>query len=475
MLHSRYNPQGEAERFVNSLPLAEDLRFLILIEPGLGYMIPPLRKRLPGAKIAALHAAPRETAGEFPGGTGKADAVWYPGEERDLRRFLEDSVPEIPASLIKIVEWRPALALYGEAYLKVVSETAEFVKRLDAGLRTARAFGRRWFRNFFRNLMIARKALYVPPGRAELKDLVITGAGPGLESAIPLIREMKARKPLLVLAVSSSVMALEAGGIEPDLVITSDGGGWALFHIFESLRPLAGRSPGLSQHRYFALTMTAALPSQCGDFPLLFISDGSRWQNLVLKELGIPFLNLPQRGTVSAAAVDLAFFLTRGNIFVAGLDLAQDDIIGHARPYSFERLLEEKSLRLKPVYSQAFVRSREIKAGDSHKIYASWFKGQLETWPRRIYPLGKNNPLFEGGPLEARTTSATPEPFLKVFPLKNHGNLAGRGAAFLEKALENGEHGPAVWKELAPLLSLPESWDPAAIGEVLDPIEKYRP
>jgi hypothetical protein len=453
-LHSRYDPLGEAEKYVHTLNLKDKRRFLILIEPGLGYIIPFLREKHPAAKVLALHVSDFFASPVSPPSTDqRADAEWRPGMG-GLQDFLEREIPDTPAAELGIVEWRPALAAYGEAYRKVLAETVDFIKRIDANQRTVRNFGRRWFRNVFRNIRLFKNLISFPSGSL---PLVITGAGPSLEETIPLIREH--RGALGILAVSSSVPALIAGGIAPDMVISADGGGWALLHLYETIR---GFFPGKGPVPILAASLSAALPSQCTDMPILPIGDGSRWQALILKKLGIPPMALPQRGTVTASALDLAFCITQGNIFITGMDLAHRDIRSHARPYGFDRLQDEQAHRLNPVYSQCFVRSGLMNAGGSHGIYATWFEGQLAAYPKRLFSLGNNNPVFnalkgkpgEPPPLSPAGTEETANRdavFLRgghlELRVENAGKLAQQ--ALLE-ALETPES--SIAEELSPLL-----------------------
>ncbi|MDR2101840.1 MAG: DUF115 domain-containing protein [Treponema sp.] len=469
-LHSRYNPRGEAEKYIRSLDLAPEIRFFILPEPGLGYIIAPLRQRFPRAKIIVLHLSdffinPRPE--NEPG--GQPAAVWSPGSGMGLQQFLEDEIPDTDAKTIKIIQWRPALAAYGEGYLRLLTETADFIKRADANKRTVRGFGLRWVRNFFRNLRLLRSVVTYPLLN---RPLIVTGAGPSLEESIPLIGEIK-KGGGLILAASSSVPALIAGGLAPDMVISTDGGGWALFHLYEGLRRgRGGKIPSFD----LAAGLNAALPSQCGDLPLLPISDGSLWQDLVLRKLGVPFIALPQRGTVTASALDLAFSLTRGRVFIAGMDLSHRDIRTHARPYSFERFREEKASRLYPVYTQDFLRSRAMASGGSHDIYASWFSRRLAAYPGRLFSLGNNHPLF--GDLKIREETdpdaggkGAGRVFRKFWV--NREDLAGRAAALLLDALNDEKTAAALTGELAPLV-LPDEDDPgpAQLRQALAPILK---
>jgi hypothetical protein len=463
-LHSRYDPRAEAEKYIDTLKPGEAVRFFILIEPGLGYIIPPLKKKFPRAKIIVLHVSDFFTGRDS---AGEDVPVWTPETGISLPRFLEKELPDTFAGTVKIVEWRPALAAYGKPYLRILEKTVEFIKRIDANARTVHGFGRRWFKNFFKNIGIIQTGLLYDRESAGAAPVLITGAGPGLDGALPLIR--RRRGELFILGVSSSVKPLLAGGVRPDLVISADGGNWALFHLYEVFRgSLAGQRPVL------ATALTAALPAQCKDLPILPLSDGSVWQNLILERLGIPFLSLPQRGTVTATALDIALSLTSGPVYLAGVDLSQRDIRTHARSYSFDRFWRESASRLNPAYSQAYARSRTAAASGAYDIYAAWFKEQLGRYPERIYSLGSNNPVFaplreefpaDGIPGKngmAPAGKAGISPIVRSLPPGDRPREALKilsaalgGAASAARGLS-----PVLREELSPLL-LPERQNPA--------------
>jgi hypothetical protein len=372
-----------------------------------------------------------------------------------LQQFLEEHIPDTDAAHIGIIEWRPSQAVYGGEYLRLFSETAEFVKRVDANKKTVRNFGRRWFRNVIKNVTMIRKVPRMPAWKG---PLVITGAGPSLEETIPLIR--KRRRGLFVLAAASSAPALRAGGVTPDMVLSTDGGGWALPHLYEALRR---KSPAPVT---FAASLWAALPSQLEALPWLPLSDGSLWQSLLLKTVGCPVLSLPQRGTVSAAALDLAFALSGGPVYIAGMDLANHDLRTHARPYAFDWITEGAASRLSPAYSAAYIRaaaqgetlgSRASKRPASNLgVYADWFRRKLDSYPGRLFSLGGNNPVFASRQAEDFMAGGEQEEarfeiveFPGEFP-------AEKGAAALAETLIRGldaaETGEVLAGELGPLL-----------------------
>jgi hypothetical protein len=467
-LHSRYNPRAEAERYLDALTIGGGVAYFILIEPGLGYLVPALQSRYADSKIIVLHADSRFRAGTADQGGVSA---WFPDSGEPVRRFLEREIPDVAASSVKIIEWRPSLRFYGEACLSLLAQTVEFIKRADAGFRTAAAFGGKWVANVFRNLRLIRHALRFQPMTV---PVIITGSGPGLEQALPRIFAM--RDHAFILAASSSVLALRENGIAPDMVISTDGGSWALSHLYPCFRaplpngkgPLPngekisrnGKGPAPARAWSLAAALSAAIPSQCAAVPFLALNDGSLWQSLILHELAIPSVIIPQAGTVAASALELALALSSGTVYLAGLDLSVRDIRTHVRPYGFDHLFFGAASRLRPVYSQCFARSGDTRRGGSHAVYAAWFKNQLAAWPRRIFSLGNNHAVFADGVHRAandrRRLPAGAENTESCFSLVPIGGQpeanCARGAQTLLRALDDPRYAKTIRDELAPLV-----------------------
>jgi len=435
-------------------------------------MAPVLREKYPNSKIIALHID--ESLPPMPDGI----PTFYAAGEASVQKFLEAEVPQTDASNIMIIEWRPSMDFYKRAYVKLLSQVVEFIKREDAVKRTEGAFGKRWIKNFFRNLDYVQNPLLYKPMDI---PVIITGSGPSLEKALPLIR--KAQDTCLIIAASSSAMALANGGVTADIVIATDGGSWALRHIYECFRNESSLKNFTTNHTNqheqktkgnfaarlttrFAGSLCAALPSQCAAAPFLIINDGSFWQSVVFHELNLPSVIVPQRGTVTASAVELALVLSGGNIYLAGMDLSVLDIRTHARPYAFDHLLFDKASRFSPVYSQSFVKSAQIQMGGGLDIYAAWFKNQLSLWPKRIFSLGGGNDVFSGADSFFADTDIAKntgidggqkgkkigEYFKQAAVANSSGNFRKRAEAALLGALENGQFADNIKAELTPLV-----------------------
>ncbi|MCL2805539.1 MAG: DUF115 domain-containing protein [Treponema sp.] len=427
MLHSRYNPHAEAVRYIDSLNLNDSTECFILIEPGLGYIIPVLKEKFKNSKIIALHV---------PDAVLHCDAHEIPALlGHDITGFLEKEVPQTDIEKIRVIEWRPSLNYYRETYVNLLAKTVEFLKRMDAEHRTTSAFGKRWLRNFFNNLNNVKKIVLY---RQTNLPVIVTGAGPGLEQALPLIAKMQ--DSCLIIAASSSILALSSYGITADIVIATDGGAWALRHIYPLYRHIA-RQYDFASQSIIAANLCAALPSQTKDTPFLLINDGSFWQSIIFNKLTFPSVIIPQKGTVSASALELAMQLSSGGIYLAGLDFSFSGIRTHVKPYAFDSLLFSSAIRFNPVYSGSFSRFRLLKEGGSMNIYAAWFKEHIEN---RVYSLTDHAFFKKGSP---QNVTKKKNGIFNIIDAK-----PAQGLDILLSAVNNPEYAENIKQELLPLL-----------------------
>jgi len=147
--------------------------------------------------------------------------------------------------------------------------------------------------------------------------------------------------------------------------------------------------------------------------------------------------------------LELALVLTSGNIYLAGMDFSVNDIKSHARPNGFDYLFYGTASRLRPVYSQLFSRSRDIKSGGSLDIYAGWFKNRLEFLKKTF----KKDRIFT---LTGTTSFGTSSDDINFFQaVSMEGDPASRvkkACDVLVAALKNPDFSETLIEELAVML-----------------------
>lgn len=440
-LHSRYDPYREAERFISTLSIPDNTDCFILLEPGLNYLSSLLRKKYPDKNIIILHCSSffKDNPGYYT--CTDKDAVWYYDSTQRLSDFLEQNIQETASC--QLIQWRSAASIYKSEYLSILKAVSEFLQREAANKRTLTVVGRLWIKNFFKALNTSFYPLTVQKGSSAV---ILCAAGPSLETSLPEIKRQINK--YFVIAVSSAVGALYKAGIQPDLVISTDAGQWAKFHLNEVFRN--------TKRIMFSAPLSSALSSQCYDNPLLVQSDGSIWQNALLSRLEIPFINLKQRGTVSASALDVALTISNGPVFLAGFDMLFKDIQTHARPYSLNFFLESVESRLRPMYSEQFKRASTIRDGNAYTIYGQWFRQKIPSLVNRVCILGTKNPFFKE--LESyeqlpKTSSNTIKPHLAEMELPVSTSTR-EALVLLSQILVESRIGPGMCNELSILLNL---------------------
>ncbi len=105
-----------------------------------------LRERFKESKILVLHAE------NFENRPLENAHTLTSLDTEEIYKFLEIHIQNTNADRIRVIEWRPSLNYFKDAYVKILSTVAAFLKRADAEKRTTTVFGKRWIKNFFKNI-----------------------------------------------------------------------------------------------------------------------------------------------------------------------------------------------------------------------------------------------------------------------------------------------------------------------------------
>lgn len=373
-LHSSYNPQNEAERFVLSLECHFIPKIVFVAEPALGYCIPFLRKRFPESKIATIRYVHT-----FDSYNTLFDETFY---------FCADTENQFETQLINIageenicaslfISWPPAANIFSEQDRHFWQTVKRILEKSKTLLVTKSYFSKRWIKNTISFCMNVRHTVKLLPFHA---PVVIAASGPSIQSAIPQLRVF--RKKYVLLCVSSALSILEKYTLLPDIVISTDGGWWATQHLL----PLdADKNSSIP----LALSPEAACRKQQLQkntiIPLEY-SDGFESKLFSIWKACCTISGMPaqRNGTVSGTAVELALSLTDKDVFACGLDLAENDGFQHAQPNRLEVREAATDFRLLPT---EFRQTKSRFSSSSLHIYRDWFAGQSDRLSQRFFRL----------------------------------------------------------------------------------------
>lgn len=367
LLHSSYNPQVEGERFAQSLSLDFIPQNIIIVEGALSYCAAYLKKRFPNARIGTIR---------FTTGFSECDKEW------DFCLSLkEKGAPPLCDRLFDLMgeeglfqsaffDWKPSATAWPEESTAAWAQIKSAIQKAKTVLGTREYFGKRWLKNkllFFKRL---QKPLCIKPIE---KPVLVCASGPSLECALESIK--KVREKIFVCALSSSVSVLANNNIEPDLILSADGGWWAKKHL-DPLRKNFKNVP-------LALEPEAACPStllsQKAILPLCY--DDDQLSQKLFDALGAKALPARRNGTVSGSALELFLALCGSEIFFAGLDLSPSKNKSHALPNVLETERDASDCRLR---TKATRQAAAALPSESLMIYEAWFKS-FDLAGRKVY------------------------------------------------------------------------------------------
>ncbi|EFW36559.1 6-hydroxymethylpterin diphosphokinase MptE-like protein [Treponema phagedenis] len=339
-LHSKYNPQKEAETFAGSIKTNPAI--IVISEPGESYAAESLRKRFPSAKLIAL----RYSQTLFSESDFLWDSVWRP-QAGSLEFFLIQNIHDEELSNTIFIPWKPADRAFPDEAKLVWQGIATAIKMIQSEMATRTFFGKRWLANILRNSMFAEQVIDFS---FYAERVIFAAAGQSLEKCL----SKKTGAPIA--AVSSALSALAYRGVKPIFCVSTDGGFWAAAH----LKRIATDIPVL-------FPLEAAIPSNVLiNNPLSFLNYGSKTESFFLDALQAPSISAQRNGSVSGTMAELLFNFRIKKIYLCGLDLAEGKGFQHARPHASGIA---KTFRTMPLASII------AKGGNpqSLEIYANWF------------------------------------------------------------------------------------------------------
>ncbi len=389
-LHSSRDPAREAERFLDG-QLKEGARNFIVIGGCLGYLELSLRRRRPEAKFLSLQLDGGFRGKELAGPDGRRLDAWYPDSGQGPDAYILARFDPRDLEGLQVLSWAPAEAAFPQVCEMAREGLRKAVLTLNGSVNALAAFGRPLLMRPLKNLALGRRFFSMGPGLAA-RPILIAASGPSLEDSLALIKEN--RQGFVLCALSSALLALAEKGIEPDCIVSSDPGYWALLH-------LQGE-----KHKGIPLIfpLQAALPRPLLESsPLIPITEGGSYQSALLECLGLGALRLSARGTVAATALDVCLRLSRGPIIFAGLDMGSQDLRSHCRPQAFDAFHEKATSRLRPAYSQTFERiipsygrgRAGFRQSPQLESYAAHF-GRMGSSEKRLYRMESPAPALEG-------------------------------------------------------------------------------
>lgn len=335
-LHSRMDPEREAERLAGAYPGGG---FIVFLGLGAGYGIRPFLDRPTTGGVLVVEyslgilRAILEQFDLAPLLSDRRVRLLVDPDEPTLERAIFEAYIPILNGDLAAVPLRSRVDADPARFSEAVEAVRRVISRVSDDYSVQAFFGRRWFSNTIRNLYAAEKT--VRP-LTPVREAIVTAAGPSLDEQAPDLEKARAGKYLI--ATDTSLGALLARRIIPDAVVSIDCQHISYYHF---LNPVPGEVP---------LVLDLASPPSVARRArrVHFFSSGHPFCRFVSAHFR-PFPSLDTSGgNVTHAAVSLADALGARRIFLYGADFSYPAGASYARGTYIHRYFQIRSGRMSP-------------------------------------------------------------------------------------------------------------------------------
>lgn len=230
-MYSNYNPILEAERWLRTVEdELEQNEHILLFGLGLGYHLALLIEHYPQKKYYVLEpdveifrafAESRPMKGLLDHSGIAAVAIGSSaGVNYGLLKAISENVKEGFAALVTPFYSKT----YSHEFSQLKDHTKAYMLSYRANLATYNTFELKWVENILNNFphTIVSEDISTLKNAYENVPAVIVGSGPSLAEDIETIRSLQDK--CLIISAGTSIQALTKNNIQPDIVVSIDGG-----------------------------------------------------------------------------------------------------------------------------------------------------------------------------------------------------------------------------------------------------------
>lgn len=434
-IHSTYSPIKEAERFVQNINVSFEPEALIILEPGLSYILPFIKKRFPNSKLICIRFC--NSFSDY--NSGWDFVINYEENDNNLENLLFNNLGEEKLLSTLLLEWNSINKIFGEQINNCWKIFKNILEKSKTLLITRQVFEKKWLINTC-NFIKYAKNIYSTNLNPKMPVLIVA-SGPSLKNILEFIKLNQNK--FFIIALSSAINVLLKNQIIPNLCFSTDGGFWAGEH----LKPL--------QIYKEKINLAISVEGFCSKkilksqkiIPLMY-NDGICTK--LLNHINYPVVLAKRNGTVSGTALEFAEEHFSSSIYFAGLDLQSTKGFQHIQPNILEINNSLLDNRIKPKELRI---AKSEQSSQALEIYRQWFNSyKCKNKIFRIMDSKVNKPLGE-------ILDITSKDFMKIdfLPLqkenqfilineKQSNNLC-KAKDFLLNELEKSE----VQKQLFPM------------------------
>ena len=391
-LHSKYDPEREANSLVESFKVDEESS-IIFYGTGLGYHIEKILEDNPNIKYYIYEPIPEllynflervdlsRIKNKNLMGISVGDKI-----KVDLDKFIDRNIKSI-----KVIELSSHVNNYKEEYCVFSEKLSLLLKHKKSGVRTNYVFQKRWVVNSMKNLkevLSTRNIMIEKKYAFKNKPVILVAAGPSLNEEIENLRYIREKGLAYIFSVGGAINTLIENNIYPHAATTYDPGEFNQ-KVFEKVKEkgikdipmIFGSSVGYE-----------TLDNYPGDKYHMITSQDTVGNFYLATDENIDkVLDAP---SIAVVTLQLLAYMGFSKIYLAGQNLAYVENKIHSQGIHYSKEIKEeelnKALRVKNVYGEDVLTNETLNS----------MRKQMEAYINAIETIGVINTTKGGAHIE---------------------------------------------------------------------------
>lgn len=363
LLHSKYNPMREAERWLEQWNAEEENPDKIcVVGIGAGYHLQELCKRFPNVIKTVFDFNSKYVCWL------KESELFRNLELKNIEIFIADDMRKVKENLLPLLDDPNTLVMIHAPSLELIPKDLMDLRiQLDnyvTFLRTVRKNRSILEENFCNNLKLQDKGVLTWKNTLSNKPVLLISAGPSLTKQLPLLK--KIQTDVYMVCVGTALMPLMNYGIKPNAVMIAEPQG-IILEQFMGVKS----TPDIPMF-YLATANHKAVNYYKGSRYIIWQRDYS--QSKEEAELrGEP--TILSGGSVATCLLDLLVWMGSNRIGLVGQDLAFTDGFSHAQgTHNLQRIDTDNHLQVVDFYQ------KETVSTPKHLYsYLKWFERYAQS------------------------------------------------------------------------------------------------
>lgn len=322
-LHSKYNPLEEAKRISEENYVPHHVH--IVFGYGKGYIIEALSNLFDyDEKIIVIDPLIEQKVLEINKDHTYEERIcyWAP-EHKNTLSYLINNLSTVRELKVKVVISPQYNKLFAPEIKNILELVRDHQYKNIVNQNTLIAFAESWQKNLLYNIAEISKDFSLKALHKKYDcPVVVASGGPSLTKQIPLLKKHKDQ--IIIICAGSTINSLRAQGIEPNYVVSVDGG----VPNFDHFKDLKLKDP------YFIYSLTShhgIRKSFHEDKGFAFCpTNYPRVTKYIKNKFNIDLPLIVGGGTVAHFSLSIAKYITTGPIAMIGQDLAYTNDLTHA-------------------------------------------------------------------------------------------------------------------------------------------------